>query len=181
MADVGPHELQVWMRNADSSALYETWSGLTFAVAPPAPLAVALAASGALPAPAAQQITFTAAASGGHAPLQFKFWRFDAGSGWQMVQDYGTSNTYTWMPGLADVGAHALQVWVRNVGSTTQYDAWAGWPLSGAVTLIPRHMRIAVRRVMCNPSSSPGDRLSPHLSGQALSAGFSGAQDPWAK
>ena len=59
------------------------------------------------------------------APLQYQFWRLDAG-GWNMVQDYSTLSAYTWTPTAADVGPHAIQVWIRNAGSTAPFDAWRG-------------------------------------------------------
>jgi len=55
------------------------------------------------------------------------FWRFDSDKGWTRVQDYGPSSTYTWWtPGVTDVGQHALQVWVRSMGSTAAYEGWSG-------------------------------------------------------
>jgi hypothetical protein len=132
VADVGTHGLQVWVRNAGSTNAYDAYRGITFDVTPPPPPSVtSLTANVALPAAVNTPITWTAAATGGTAPLQYQFWRLDA-DGWKMVRAYGTSPTYTWTPTLADVGAHALQVWVRSAGSTAQYDAWSG--VSFAIT-----------------------------------------------
>jgi hypothetical protein len=47
------------------------------------------------------------------------------------VQPYGSSSSYTWTPGAADAGTHALQVWVRSAGSTEVYDAWRGTGMFG--------------------------------------------------
>lgn len=123
-ADVGSHALQVWARNRDSLARYEVWQGLTFVVTPEAPLTVtALAAN--IPPAVVTTTTWTARVSGGIAPLEFEFWRYDA-DGWHLAQPYGASATYSWTPTTRDVGSHALQVWVRNAGSNAAYDAWTG-------------------------------------------------------
>jgi hypothetical protein len=71
------------------------------------------------------EIQWTAMATGGLAPLQYQFWRLDGGV-WSMVRDWGTSNTFTWRTGLADIGAHALQVLVRSAGSSAPYESWLG-------------------------------------------------------
>jgi hypothetical protein len=41
-----------------------------------------------------------------------------------MVQDYGTSNTFTWTPGSGDTGTYVLQVWVRTVGSGVDWEQY---------------------------------------------------------
>ena len=126
LSDVGDHALQVWVRSSGSTTAYEAWSTTSFAVAGPAPVNVtALTSTPALPFTAGAPVAWHAAATGGIAPLQYQFWRADA-DGWKMVQDYSISNTYTWTPGTADVGAHVVQVWVRSAGSTADYEAWMG-------------------------------------------------------
>ena len=121
-ADVGTHSLQVWVRNAGSAAAFDAWRGLSFTVdSPPPPVIQSLVASPSA-VPVGGTVTFTATASG-IAPLQYRFWRLDR-DGWKLAQDYGPSATYSWTPGVGDVGAHAVQAWVRNSGSTAIHDAW---------------------------------------------------------
>jgi hypothetical protein len=60
-------------------------------------------------------ITFTATASGGAPPLQYK-WFVALGGVWTLGRDWGTSNTFLWTPTTA--GAYSIQVWVRNNGNT---------------------------------------------------------------
>jgi hypothetical protein len=72
----------------------------------------------------ARAVTWTVAASGGSAgPLEYQFWRMSNGV-WILVQTYGPLNSYTWTPTAADIGDHALQVWVRSAGSTAAYEAY---------------------------------------------------------
>jgi hypothetical protein len=127
-ADTGTHVLQVWARSADSVTAYDAWQSTGFfTLGSPAPLAATMLASSVpLPTPAGTSITWMAGTTGGLGPLQFKFWRYDANTGWNVVRDYGASNKYTWATGGGDVGSHAVQVWVRNAGSTSAYDAWQG-------------------------------------------------------
>jgi hypothetical protein len=61
-------------------------------------------------------ITWTAAASGGSAPLQYQFWRLRQGVGWTLAQDYSPSNILTWTPGPSDGGTYSLQVFARSSG-----------------------------------------------------------------
>jgi hypothetical protein len=126
----GTYALQAWVRRAGSSASHDDWRGTGFFdIVPPAPLMVGPpAASVALPASYNTTITWTATATGGVAPLEYKFWRFREGAGWTMVRDYSTSNAFTWTPSASDAGRYTLQVWVRSAGSSASYDGWAATP-----------------------------------------------------
>jgi hypothetical protein len=124
-ADVGPHSLQVWVRNEASGADYEAYTGVSFDVAPPGPLTVRLNISEPGIVKAGQRISWLALSTGGINPLQCRFVRLDP-DGWHEVRPFGQCSDYTWTPSPADVGDHALQVWVRNAGSGAPYDAWAG-------------------------------------------------------
>ena len=125
IADVGPHSLQVWVRNTASGADYEAYAGVSFEVAPPGPLRVTLTNSQPGVVRAGYVIAWSVLSTGGINPLQCRFVRLDP-DGWHEVQPYGYCRDYTWTPSPADVGDHALQVWVRNAGSASPYDAWAG-------------------------------------------------------
>jgi uncharacterized protein (DUF1800 family) len=82
-----------------------------------------LTVSPTVPVPYGVPITFTATTSGGTAPIQYRFWRNDAGV-WKIVQDYSTANSYTWTTTAADMGSHDISVWVKSAGSTANWDAW---------------------------------------------------------
>ena len=125
--------MQVWVTRAGSVAAYEAWKGVAFGISPPPVTVTSLTSSVPLPAPVGTPITWTATAAGGVGPLEYQFWRLDA-SGWQIVQPYGTSSTYTWTPLPGDAGVRALQVWVRSAGSTAAYSGWRG---TGHFTIAP--------------------------------------------
>ena len=132
----GTYAFQVWVRRVGSAAAYDDWRGSgSFVVNPPPPLVVApLTASVSLPALVNTPITWTATATGGVPPLQYQFWRFREGTGWSMVRDFAAVNTYSWTPGLGDVGRYALQVWVRSAGSTAPHDGWTSTPYFNIIT-----------------------------------------------
>jgi len=120
---VGTYGLQVWARQVGSTAFYDMYrsSGLFDIVSAP-PQMVSLTTNVSLPAAAGTTITWTAGATGGTAPLEYQFWRQDAGI-WRMVQDYRSLNTYTWPTTASDIGQHAVQARVRSGGATIPYEA----------------------------------------------------------
>jgi hypothetical protein len=62
-------------------------------------------------------ITWSAATSGGTAPLEYQFWRYNYGlSTWTMVRDYNQDATYSWVPTTDDLGQYAIHVRVRSAG-----------------------------------------------------------------
>jgi hypothetical protein len=129
----GTYAVQVWVRNAGSTATYDAWAGSsTFEISTTAPLTVqSLTADSSMPLKVGTVVTWTARASGGTAgPLQYKFWRYNAGTGaWTMLQDWSTARSYVWPVAAGDEGQYSVQVWVRNAGSSAIYDAWAGSPM----------------------------------------------------
>jgi hypothetical protein len=119
----GSYVIQVWARNAGSSALYDAWlpSGPhTVTVGTPVALR-SLVADRTFRVPAGTPITWSATAVGGTAPYTYRFLLYD-GSTWSVGQEYSTSNTWTFVPPAA--GTYFVQVWARNAGSATTYDAW---------------------------------------------------------
>lgn len=121
----GQYAIQAWGRQAGSTAAYEVVRSTNLLPITQEPVQViSVTTNVTLPASAGTPVTWTAAAIGGSAgPLEYQFWRWSNG-GWILVQSYSTSNSYTWTPTVADVGEHALQVWVRSAGSTAAYEAF---------------------------------------------------------
>jgi hypothetical protein len=72
--------------------------------------------------------TFTASASGGTAPYQFKWWLWD-GATWTVLQEWSTGNILAWIPSTANT-SYAVGVWVRSNGNTG--DQPDGYPGSSA-------------------------------------------------
>jgi len=70
-------------------------------------------------------ITWSATATGGDQPLQYRYNLSNAATAkWTIAQDYSAASTWTWTPSQG--GEYEVRVWVRNAGSTADYDAWKG-------------------------------------------------------
>jgi glucose/arabinose dehydrogenase len=121
----GTYFLQVWARNAGSSAEYDAWRGAgPFDVTAPAPLsATSLTADRVFPLAAGTPVTWSGLASGGSGPYTYKFFVFN-GSSWSIGQDWSPFSTWTWVPPSS--GSYFFQMWVRNAGSANPFDAWVG-------------------------------------------------------
>ena len=125
VSDSGTHAVQAWVRIAGSASNYDAWVSTGYFTVPiPPPITVSFSAAPALPATPGGPLTWTAATS--TPSVEYEFWRYDEGGGWTMVQAYGPSASYSWTPDVSDLGTHALQVWVRRVGSVAAYDGWIG-------------------------------------------------------
>ncbi len=94
-------------------------------------------------------IVVTAAASGGTAPYQYRFWLHD-GDTWTMVQDWATSNTYTWAPSTG--ASYRLGVWVKSAGVVgDDPKAWAALPF----TITPPTVTLAASLPSPQPVGTP--------------------------
>jgi hypothetical protein len=76
-------------------------------------------------APVGEPVTWTATADTSAGPVEYLFRRYDPAAGWVTVQDYSTSNTFTWIPQESDSGRYAIEVWVRVAGSSATVEAQA--------------------------------------------------------
>jgi hypothetical protein len=130
-ADAGDNLVQVWVRNAGSTATYDAWATTGFFTVRVDPISTPmLTANVVFPVPSNSPVTWTVRAAGGIAPLQYQFLVFRQGSGWTIERTYAAQNTFTWTP-PAD-GTYAVQAWVRSAGSAATFDAWVG---SGTFTI----------------------------------------------
>ena len=83
---------------------------------PNTPLTISgLSANRMSPQPVGTSIIFTATASGGAAPYQFKWWIDNAGTSTVGAQ-WSTSSTFAWAP-TAPGSTYVIRVWARNAGS----------------------------------------------------------------
>jgi len=117
----GTYTVQVWARNAGSTAPHDAWRQAVASIAPPPPLTVSSVTPDPTSAAAGHPVTWTVQASGGQEPYTYQFWLYD-GASWRMGQDWSTSSTWVWTPPTA--GTYTFQVWVRNANSSARLDAY---------------------------------------------------------
>jgi len=97
--------------------MFESYTQLAYPINPPAPAKV-LGISTDVPSPQGpgMTITFTASASGGTAPYQYKWWLWN-GSAWNVVQEWSASPAFAWRPTTPNP-AYQVISWVRSAGNT---------------------------------------------------------------
>ncbi len=117
----GNYTIQVLVRNAGSTSPYDATLSVSASISVPKTLTITSIVPSAISVPAGTGVVWTAAAAGGREPYTFAFYVHD-GTSWTLGRDWSTSRTWTWTPAAA--GTYTFQVWVRNAGSTTVYDAY---------------------------------------------------------
>ena len=117
------YQVEVWVRSAgnttDTAASPNASATRPFTITAvtTAPLTLtSLTSDKAAPQSPSTTITFTATASGGSAPYQYKWWLFD-GASWSVAQDWSSKSTLSWAPARAGSG-YRIGVWVRSAGSS---------------------------------------------------------------
>jgi hypothetical protein len=113
----GSYNLEVDIRDASSSEVYETVANKTYVVQ--GCTAAGLSANPPNTAAHGTAITLTATSACLGTP-NYKFWIQGPNGTWTVVQPYGPANTFTWTPATA--GTYHLEVDVRNQGGTDTYE-----------------------------------------------------------
>lgn len=133
-ATAGTFWVQVWVRNVGSASAWEDWRNsavVTVAPATTSPARLATYTTSLSTASVGTPVVFTAAGTGGSGTYEYKFDLYDADHGtWTSLQAYAATTAVTWTP--ASAGTYWVQVWVRNVGSSS---AWEDWRNSAVLTV----------------------------------------------
>jgi N-acetylneuraminic acid mutarotase len=126
----GNYRIGVWVKssgNADDAPENNAFAGIDFTIYPwPRLVITGVTADQTSAQPAGATINFTATISGGQAPIQYKWWVFN-GTMWLVVEDWSTSNTFSWTPGFGD--NYRVGVWARsspNLADAPESSAFAG-------------------------------------------------------
>jgi hypothetical protein len=129
------YQVQVWVKDQGFPGDYQSWrNSAAVSVASGAVGTVSLTSNQVAPITPGVPITWTAQASGGTAPLVYRFWLYDFDTAtWTIVQDWSATRTYTWTPARGDVGTRAMQVWVKS-SSAPDWQAYAG---TGYFVIVP--------------------------------------------
>ncbi|HEY3821387.1 MAG TPA: hypothetical protein VGL81_29675 [Polyangiaceae bacterium] len=125
-ATAGAYDFQVWIRDASSSAAYDTYAGTSYTLGSSGSAActgATLSPSLASPQPTGTSVTLTAGSSTCGNP-QYAFYELAPGGSWQQAQGYSSTATYAF--NSATAGTYSFQVWVRDASSSAAYDTYAG-------------------------------------------------------
>ena len=119
------YSVGVWAKSGatpgDTYDRPQSTGSIAFAISPPTLTLTSLTANLPPPQPLGTPITFTATATGGIAPLQYKWWVFD-GSTWTVARDWSTANTFAWSPATGG-SSYMMGVWARSATNGTDlYD-----------------------------------------------------------
>ena len=87
-----------------------------------APLSLTLTSDRLSPQATGTPVVFSAGASNGAAPYQFKWWLFD-GTTWTMLQDWSAATTYTWTPTAASSN-YRIGIWARDAKTTADINTF---------------------------------------------------------
>jgi hypothetical protein len=161
----GNTRVAVWVRNAGSvDDAYDNPAAngsIAFAITggggqqPPSqgPLTVtSLTANRTAPQTVGTSVTFTATASGGATPYQYKWWVYN-GIDWSVLQTWSTSNSFTWTPTTSNAG-YRVSVWVRNAGSTADsYDNNANPSIAFPISPAPPAPPLLLTAINANVAS----------------------------
>jgi len=114
---------EVCARSSGSALDNESVRTLSYTLVVPVS-SVTLTASPNSPRNKGTTITFTAAASGGVTPYQYKFIIKNSAGTTVASQDYGPSNTYVWTTASMATGTYTVEVDARSNGSTANREAY---------------------------------------------------------
>ena len=94
----------------------EMQQSVPFTVIAPLITSVTIQANVVSPQITGSTILWSATASGGAAPYQYRWWMYN-GNVWSAATDWTTSSTWSWTPTVAN-GAYLVGVWVRGAGNS---------------------------------------------------------------
>lgn len=142
--------ITVWAKSAGNTAdeaeasvaMDFVISGTAVAPAPPSTgstrvSAVAISANKIAPQPPGTTVTFSAAPTGGGAPLQYKWWIYDGS--WKPVGSWTTSSTFAWTPATT-YPAGRVTVWAKSATNTAdeaEASAAMDFVISGTAVAAP--------------------------------------------
>jgi hypothetical protein len=115
-------------------------------------------------------VTFSATASGGSPPYQYKWWVFDGV--WNVVRDWAPTSTFVWTPS-APSPAYRIGVWVRNAGSTADAYANANSNVSIPYPIVSASTPISLATLTSNVASP--QPAGAAISFTAIAAGGTGS------
>jgi spore germination protein YaaH len=147
----GSYYIGVHVRDAASTAPYDSVAGVSYTLAPAVCSAVSLSAAPASPQKSGTSITVTATATCPNASPKFQFLALWAGTNtWIVQQPYSTGTTWTWNSTGARGGIERFGVWVKDSGSPNAYDKVASIPY----TVTPACSAVSITVAPASPQAA---------------------------
>jgi subtilisin family serine protease len=118
----GSYQVFVWAKsNGNGADTYEAYKSAAFTISAPAVSSVTLSANKVAPQAPGTTVTWTATATGGAAPLSYRWWVYD-GQNWSS-SSWSNSNSYAWTPAAS--APYQVFVWVKSNGNAADtYEAY---------------------------------------------------------
>jgi len=134
----GTFLIQAWVRTVGSSADYQTYASTgNFIISGGTPDLISVTSNKSFPVSPGTPVTF-AATSTGSGTREYAFWLYNQNSRtWTLARPYSTNNQFTWS---AVLGTYNVQVWVRNVGSSADYQDWQNTPAFTVMNAPPKYL-----------------------------------------
>jgi len=127
--EAGAYTIQVWARNAGSTASYEAYKSISYTlITPPPPVTgVKLSMDMGSPKAVGAKVTFSATAAGGSGNYEYYFTLYDPFRvAWIIGQPYSEKSSWIWDTTGLGTGTYTIQVWARSEGSLAHYEAYQG-------------------------------------------------------
>ena len=119
----GGYRYSIWVRDAASTASYDTYfPGTAYSLTTTPCTGVVASASPSSPRTPGTAVTITATASGCPNP-RYQFWIQAPGGSWAIAQAYSSSASFTWNS-TPPAGTYRYSVWVRDASSPAAYDTF---------------------------------------------------------
>jgi len=116
---VGQYKMEVDVRDAAETTTYDVVHNITYNLVGCTGATIVPTGNGGVHGAAPIIFTATATCPG---TATYRFWLRDPGRAWSMVQDFSTSNMYTWAAGNQSAGTTLVEVDVRDQGSFDTYE-----------------------------------------------------------
>jgi len=118
------YRVRVWVRSARTKVdQADATQEAGFVITSPPVSGVTLSTDVPAPQVLGARVRFTATATGGTAPLSYRWWLHD-GSAASLLADWASSNVLDWTPVRANDAYH-ISVWVRSANSTLESEGQA--------------------------------------------------------
>lgn len=118
----GTYNWQVWVREAGSQEVFETWAGHDFTVSNGACTTVTSTTSPS--GHSAAGTTVSVASQSDCSNAEYEVWHQPPSGAWEVLQQFSSPSTYNWDTSGAPTGDHLFQVWIRKGGTQSTFDAY---------------------------------------------------------